>query len=167
MLGALAAACWVFTCFVRAAREGQDALRDVKSPVRGAKGSRKTDKRLMDTMADPREAAAQLHHQTTAYDGAVTDRQRRAIIDDMRATSAAVEETAEKLFAFARAAIAGINGAPNSLGEILRPVLDVCAVDERRRLIDQRLKTAEIEAPVSGIQHRLIADARRQLLPPK
>lgn len=46
VLGALAAAFWAFTYFVNAAREGQDALRDVKGAFRGAKWSRKIDKRL-------------------------------------------------------------------------------------------------------------------------
>ncbi len=153
-----------FTYFVNAAREGQDALRGVKGAFRGVKWSRRIDKRLIETMFDLREAAAVLF-QMGAYDGAVTDRQRRAIVADMRETFAADEETAEALFAFARAAIGEINDASNSLGKILRPLLDDCTVEERRQLIDLMLKTAEIEGPVSEIQNRLIADARRQLLP--
>ena len=58
VLGALAAAFWAFTYFVNAAREGQDALRDVKGAFRGAKWSRRIEKRLIETMTDPREAAA-------------------------------------------------------------------------------------------------------------
>ena len=165
VLGALAAAFWAFTYFVNAAREGQDALRDVKGAFRGAKWSRKIDKRLIETMTDPREAAAVLLYQMAAYDGAVTDRQRRTIVADMRETFAADEETAESLFAFARVAIGEINDASNSLGKILRPLVEACTLEERRQLIDLMLKTAEIEGPVSEIQNRLIADARRQLLP--
>jgi uncharacterized tellurite resistance protein B-like protein len=117
-------------------------------------------------MTDPREAAAVLLYQMAAYDRAVTDRQRRAIVADMRLTFATDEETAEGLFAFARAAIGEINDASNSLGKILRLLQEACTPEERRQLIDLMLKTAEIEGPVSGIQNRLIADARRQLLPP-
>jgi uncharacterized tellurite resistance protein B-like protein len=165
VLGALAAAFFAFRYFVDAAREGQDALRDVKGAFRGAKWSRKIDKRLIETMSDPRESAAVLLYQIAAYDSAVTDRQRRTIVTDMRETFAADEETAEGLYAFARAAIGEINDASNSLGKILRPLQDACTPEERRQLIDLMLKTAEIEGPVSDIQYRLIADARRQLLP--
>ncbi|MFN0022338.1 MAG: TerB family tellurite resistance protein [Parvularculaceae bacterium] len=165
VLGALAAAFWAFTYFVNAAREGRDALRDVKGAFRGAKWSARVDQRLIETLTDPREAAAVLLYQIAAYDGAVTDRQRRAIVGDMRAAFAADEETAEGLFAFARAALGEINDASNSLGKITRPIVDACTPDERRQLVDLMLKAAEIEGPVSDIQNRLIADVRRALLP--
>ncbi len=165
ILGALAAAFWAFTYFVSAAREGKDALQDVKGAFRGAKWSRRVDKRLIETLTDPREAAAVLLYQMAAYDGAVTDRQRRAILAEMRAAFAADEETAEGMFAFARAALGEINDAANSLGKIARPIVEACTVEERRQLVDLMLKTAEIEGPVSEMQNRLIADVRRLLLP--
>lgn len=164
VLGALAAAFWAFTYFVGAAREGQDALRDVKGAFRGAKWSKKIGQRMIENLADPREAAAVLLYQIAAYDGAVTDRQRRQIVTDMKETFSADDETAEALFAFARAATGQINDAANSLRKIAKPILDNATPDERRQLIDLMLKTAEIEGPVSDIQNRLIAEARRVLL---
>ena len=164
VLGALAAAFWAFTYFVGAAREGQDALRDVKGAFRGAKWSKKIGQRMIENLADPREAAAVLLYQIAAYDGAVTDRQRRRIVADMKETFRADDETAEALFAFARAATGQINDAANSLRKIAKPILDNATPDERRQLIDLMLKTAEIEGPVSDMQNRLIAEARRALL---
>lgn len=165
ILGALAAAFWAFTYFVGAAREGREAIRDAHGAIRGAKWSRKVNQRLIETIADPREAAAILLYQIAQYDGAVTDRQRAAIVGDMRAAFSADAETAEGLFAFARAAIGQINDAANSLKKIARPIVEACTEDERRQLIDMMLKAAEIEGPVSDVQSRLIADARRALLP--
>jgi uncharacterized tellurite resistance protein B-like protein len=165
VLGALAAAFWAFTHFVNAAREGQDAIRDVKGAFRGAKWSRKVGRRLIESLTDPREAAALLLYQIAAYDGAVTDRQRAAIIADMKRAFATDEETTEGLFAFARAASGQINDAANSLKKILKPIEAACSVDERRDLLDMMLKAAEIEGPISDAQNRLIADARRALLP--
>ncbi len=164
VLGALAAAFWAFTHFVGAAREGQDAIRDVRGAFRGAKWSKKVGQRLIEQLTDPREAAAILLYQIAAYDGAVTDRQRQAIVTDMKRAFAADDETAEGLFAFARAATGQINDAANSLKKILKPVQESCSPQERRELIDMMLKAAEIEGPASDVQNRLIAEARRVLL---
>lgn len=166
ILGALAAAFWAFTYFVGAAREGREAVRDVQGAFRGAKWSRKVGQRLIESLTDPREAAAVLLYQIAAYDGAVTDRQRLAIVSDMKTAFAADDEMVEGLFAFARAAAGQINDAANSLKKIARPIEAACTPDERRQLIDMMLKTAEIEGPISDAQSRLIAETRRLLLPP-
>ncbi len=167
VLGAMAAAFWAFTYFVNAAREGQDAIRDVKGAFRGAKWSKRAGQRLIEGLTDPRDAAAVLLYQIAAYDGAVTDRQRQLIIADMKRAFAADDETAEGLFAFARAATGQINDAANSLKKILKPIEAACSADERRELVDMMLKAAEIEGPVSDVQNRLIAETRRVLLPPR
>lgn len=163
-LGAIAAAFWAFTYFVGAAREGREAIRDVHGAFRGAKWSRKVGQRMIENLTDPREAAAVLLYQIAAYDGAVTDRQRQTIVADMKSTFGADAETAEGLFAFARAAVGQINDAANSLRKIAKPILDSCTPDERRQVIDMMLKAAEIEGPVSDTQNRLIAETRRALL---
>lgn len=165
ILGAAAAAFWAFTYFVGAAREGREAIRDVKGAFRGAKWSKKVGQRLIESLSDPREAAAVLLFQIAAYDGAVTDRQRQAIVADMQKAFAADDETAEGLFAFARAATGQINDAANSLRKILKPIEEACSPEERRQLIDMMLKAAEIEGPISDVQSRLIAEVRRALLP--
>lgn len=165
ILGAAAAAFWAFTYFVGAARESREAIRDVKGAFRGAKWSKKVGQRLIESLSDPREAAAVLLFQIAAYDGAVTDRQRQAIVADMQKAFAADAETAEGLFAFARAATGQINDAANSLRKILRPIEEACSPEERRQLIDMMLKAAEIEGPISDVQSRLIAEVRRALLP--
>lgn len=166
LLGAAAAAFWAFTYFVGAAREGREAIRDVHGAFRGAKWSRRVGKRLIETLTDPREAAAVLLFQIAAYDGAVTDRQRQAIVADMRKAFGADAETAEGLFAFARAATGQINDAANSLKKIVKPIEAACSPEERRQLIDMMLKAAEIEGPVSEVQNRLIVETRRLLFPP-
>lgn len=163
VLGALAAAFWAFTYFVGAAREGREAIRDVHGAFRGAKWSHKVGQRMIESLTDPREAAAILLYQIAAYDGAVTDRQRQAIVAGMKTAFGADTETAESLFAFARAASGQINDAANSLRKIAKPIIDQTTPEERRQLIDMMLKTAEIEGRPTDAQHRLIAEARRAL----
>lgn len=180
VLGALAAAFWAFTYFVRAANEGREAVNDVRGVLRSGRWSRKVSKRLVENLSDPREAAAVLLYEIAAYDGAVTDRQKAAIVSEMRAAFEADGETAEGLYAFARPAAkaaklksarvraraAGeINDAANSLNKILRPVVDACSDSEKRQLIDMLGKIGEVEGALSDIQRRLIMETRRALLP--
>ena len=163
LLGALAAAFWAFTHFANAANQGADAIRDAKGIIRRGKWNRRVDKRLIENLADPREAAAIMIYQIAAYDGAVTDRQRAAMVSDMRAAFDADEETAEGLFAFARMAVGEINDAGNSARKILGPVIEVCNLDEKQSLIDMLDRAAEVEGPPTDTQRRLIAEVRRVL----
>ena len=163
-LGVLAAAFWAFTHFANAANQGADAVRDAKGILRRGKWNRRIDQRLIENLADPREAAAILIYQIAAYDGAVTDRQHAAMVSDMRAAFDADDETAEGLYSFARMAIGEINDAANSARKILRPVVEVCNLDEKQSLIDMLDRAAEIEGAPTDIQRRLIAEVRRVLL---
>jgi uncharacterized tellurite resistance protein B-like protein len=165
LLVAAAGAFFAFRYFVDAAHEGRDALRDVKGFFRGARWSRKIDRRLIENLQDPREGAAVLLYQMAAYDGAVTERQRTAMVADMRKAFSADEETAQALFAFARMAQGEIHDAANSLRKILKPVLASCTEDEKKRLIDMLAKIGEVEGPLSEAQRRLVEEARRILFP--
>lgn len=164
ILGVLATAFWVFTRFMNAANQGREAIGEVKGVVRRGKWSRRVDARLIENLSDPREAGAILAFQIAQYDGAVTERQRLALVGDMRETFQADEETAEGLFAFARMAVGEINDAGNSVRKILRPVVEVCTVDEKAALIAMLDRTAEIEGTPTDAQRRLIAEVRRVLV---
>ena len=163
VLGALAAAFWAFTHFMNAANEGREAIGEVKGVIRRGKWNRRVDKRLIENLSDPREAAAILMYQIAAYDGAVTDRQKAQMVSDMRAAFEADEETGEGLYAFGRMAVGEINDAGNNIRKILRPVSEVCTVDEKAALIAMLDRTAEIEGPPTDMHRRLIAEARRVL----
>ncbi len=164
ILGAVAAAFWAFTHFVNAANEGREALRDAKGVVRRGKWNRRVDQRLIENLSDPREAAAILAFQIAQYDGAVTDRQREALVRDMSETFQTDAETADGLFAFARMAVGEINDAGNSARKILRPVVDVCTAAEKSDLVGLLERAAEVEGAPTEMQRRLIAEARRILL---
>jgi uncharacterized tellurite resistance protein B-like protein len=165
ILGAAAAAFWAFTYFVRAANEGREAVNDVRGVIRSGRWSRRVSKRLVENLSDPREAAAVLLFQIAAYDGAVTDRQKAAIVSEMRAAFGADQETAEGLYAFARMALGEVNDAANSLKKILRPIADACTDAEKRQLVDMLGKIGEVEGALTDMQRQLIVEARRILLP--
>ena len=165
LLGAAAAAFFAFRYFVSAAQEGRDAVDDVKGVIRRGKWSRRIDQRLIENLSDPREAAAVLLYQIAAYDGAVTDAQKFAIVSRMGDTFSADSETAEGLYAFGRMAVGEINDAGNRLKKILRPVIEVCTADEKTSLISMLEDISAIEGATSDAQARMIDEAKRALLP--
>ena len=165
LLAALAGAFWAFTYFVGAARQGREAVDDVRGLIRNGKWSRQIGKRLVENIDDPREAAAVLLYQMAAYDGAVTDRQKAAIVAEMKKAFAADDETAEGLYAFARAAVGQINDAANNLRKIVRSIVEKCDETERRQFVAMVETIGEVEGPLSDIQRRLVAEIRRCLLP--
>ncbi|MFQ5563180.1 MAG: TerB family tellurite resistance protein [Parvularculaceae bacterium] len=163
VLGAVAAAFWAFVYFTNAARSGREAVRDVRGMVRRGAWSRRIDKRLIENLSDPREAAAVLLFQVAAYDGAATERQKAAMISQMQQAFEADEETVDGLYAFARMAVGEINDASNSLRKILRPVCEICTQEEKQALIDMLTLVGQVEGPLNDPQNRLIDETRRAL----
>lgn len=164
-LAALAGAFWAFTYFVGAAREGKDAVDDVRSLFRSGKWSQKVGRRLIESIVDPREAAAVVLYQIASYDGAVTERQKEAMVQEMRKAFGVDQHAAEGLFAFARMAVGQIHDAGNNLRKILRPVAEKCEDAEKKTLVAMVETVGEIEGPLTDVQRRLIAEARRILFP--
>lgn len=165
LLAAIAGAFWAFRHFMDAASEGREAVRDVRGAFRRGKWSRQIDKRLIENLSDPREAAAILLYQVASYDGAVTDRQKSTIVDVMRETFEADEDTGEGLYAFARMAVGEINDAANSLKKILRPMVENCTDEEKASVVTMLRAVSAVEGPASDTQTRLIEETRRILLP--
>ncbi|MEM8936277.1 MAG: TerB family tellurite resistance protein [Pseudomonadota bacterium] len=163
ILGAAAAAFWAFKTFVDAAGEGREALRDAKGVLRKGKWDRRIDQRLIENLSDPREAAAILLYQTADYDGAVTQEQIDAIVEEMQIAFQSEEETAQALLAFARLAVGEINDAGNSLRKILTPINETCTTEEKLSLLRMLEHVAEIEAPMSEQQQRLIDETKHIL----
>ena len=163
IIGAATAAFFAFRHFVDAAHQGREAIGDVKGVIRRGKWSRRIDKRLIENLADPREAGAILLYQLAAYDGAVTDAQKSTILSEMRIAFDADDETAEGLFAFARMAVGEINDAGNSVKKILTPVQNVCTDEEKKTLLKMFETISAIEGTPSDMQLRLINEAKRIL----
>jgi uncharacterized tellurite resistance protein B-like protein len=165
ILVALAGAFWAFRYFVGAAQEGREAVNDVKGFIRSGRWSRQVSKRLVETIEDPREAAAILLYQMAAYDGAVTGRQQAAIVAEMKKAFAADEEVAQGLYAFARVAVGQVNDASNSLRKVVKPIVEKCTDDEKNAFISMVERIGEVESPLTDLQRRLAAETRRALFP--
>lgn len=164
IIGALTAAFFAFHYFVDAAEQGRDALKDARGAYRRRKWSKQIDARLIENLTDPREAAAILLYQIARYDGAVTERQKAAIVSQMRLAFSADQDTAEGLYAFARMAGGEVNDAANSLRKILAPIIDACTQDEKISFLTMLKTIAEVESPITDTQQRLINEAQHVLV---
>ena len=163
VLGAIGAAIWAFIHFTRAANEGREAVSEVKGAVRRAKWSREVDSRLIENIADPREAAAVLMAQIASYDGEITSQQKDRMKELMGQHFGADNETSEGLYSFGRMAIGQINDAANSLRKLLRPIMDALTLDEMKEFVTMLEEMAEVEGAPTDRQRQLISEVRRVL----
>ncbi|MEM9233013.1 MAG: hypothetical protein AAGA69_02100 [Pseudomonadota bacterium] len=120
--------------------------------------------RLVETLADPREAAAILLVQIAAYgDGQVTVEQKERITALMSGQFGSDEEEAEGLFSFGRMAIGQIGDAFDSLGRLLRPIRASLTLDEMKEFVWMMSAVADThERPVPEAR-RLIDETRHAL----
>ncbi len=164
ILGGLAAAIFVASRLMGAARDGKEAVDDLKGAVRRGQWSRQIDARLIENIEDPRESAAILLVQMASYDGEITVQQKATITAMMREYFKADGDEAEGLYSFGRMAIGQINDAANSLNKLLRPIKASLTVDEKKDFITMLETTAEVEAEPTERQRDLALQVRRNLL---
>ena len=167
ILSALLLGFFVIRRFFDVAQEGQEAIRDIRGAYRRGKWSKQADQRLIETIEDPREAAAVLMFQIASYDGAVTDAQKNAITSKMCDEFDVSAADAEELFAFARMVAGQVTDVSNNLRKVTKAVNDACTDDEKKQLLTMLANIAEVEGAQSDIQKRLIADVQRTILPPR
>ncbi|MEO1151446.1 MAG: TerB family tellurite resistance protein [Pseudomonadota bacterium] len=166
ILGAIAGLFWAITHFSNAARQGKETVDDVRGAFRRQRWSKKIDKRLIETLDDPREAMAIFLYQILANDGAITERQRLAMVSELQTAFGIDESTAEEFFAFARMATGEITDAANNVRKIAKPIVEGCQDDEKTAAIAMMERLAAVEGAVNDQQAHLIASMRSILQRP-
>jgi len=164
ILGVIAgAAFWIYRIKL-GADAGREVYDDVKGAVRRGQWSRKADARLIETLKDPREAAAILMVQIASYDGEVTAAQKARIENLMLVNFHSDPDEAQGLYSFGRMAVGQINDAANSLRHILRPIQSSLTPAEMTDLVQMLETVSEVEGEPNDRQRQLIAAVRRVLL---
>lgn len=156
ILLALAGIFWAFSRFV-------DAAGDAKASARRFSWSHKHNRRLIDTMADPREAAAILLVQIAAYEGELTERHKAAILNELRARFLVSLDEAEELFGFARLALGQTVDAANILSKVLKPIRAACTAAEQGELGEMMGAIAALDSPPTDSQTHLIQRVKHSL----
>ncbi|WP_031553843.1 hypothetical protein [Parvularcula oceani] len=120
-------------------------------------------RRLVETLSDPRDAAAILLVQQAAYEGHVSLDHKRVITALMRKAFGSDEAEAEGLFSFGRMAIGQTGDAADALPRLLRPIRERCTLDEMKELLAMLEEVASTQAPPNDKQRALIVATRRAL----
>ncbi|NHK28899.1 hypothetical protein FF098_013335 [Parvularcula flava] len=164
ILGVIAAAAFWLYRIKLGAVAGREVYDEVKGAVRKGQWSRKADARLIETLSDPREAAAILMVQIASYDGEVTFGQKARIENLMLTNFQCEADEAQGLYSFGRMAVGQINDAANSLRHILKPIQEKLDSSEKADLVQMLDTVAEVEGEPNDRQRHLIAAVRRALL---
>ncbi|GGD09726.1 TerB family tellurite resistance protein [Aquisalinus flavus] len=164
LLGLIAGATFWLYRIKRGADAGREVYDEVKGAVRRGQWSRKADARLIETLSDPREAAAILMVQIASYDGEVTASQKARIEAVMLDNFRCAPDEAQGLYSFGRMAVGQINDAANSLRHILRPIQQKLDATEKADLIEMLHAIAEVEGEPNDRQRQLVAAVNRALL---
>lgn len=166
VLGGIAAAIFWLYRMKKAADAGREVYTEVRDSIRHGRWAKKADARLIESLDDPREAAAILMVQIASYDGEVTAAQKARIEDLMEQTFQCAGDEAQGLYSFGRMAVGQINDAANSLNQILRPIQGQLTDAEKRDLVRMLEAVSEVEGEPNERQRLLIAAVRRALLTP-
>lgn len=120
--------------------------------------------RLVETLADPREAAAILLVQTALYhEGQVSLNEKDQITSLMTAHFGASASEAEEFYSFGRMAVGQIGDAGDSLERLLRPIKGMLTLDEMKALITMMMEVAATDHRPAPEAVELIERARQSL----
>jgi uncharacterized tellurite resistance protein B-like protein len=125
-----------------AARDLADAADDARGLFRRWRWRRKQARHPLDTVDDAREAAVAMMVAAAQSDGAITERERAAIISEMRTRFGATHGQAEALFARGRWLVQDRHDAGEVFRRLTPLVLRTCGPVERADLVDMLGKVA-------------------------
>ncbi len=121
--------------------------------------------RLVETLTDPREAAAILLVQIALLRGQLSLDHKYQIMGEMERAFGIGTDDAEGLFSFGRMAVGQLDPMA-SLKRLLRPIHDRCTLDEMKDLVDMMGRVGEGEHGLNQRQRELLRKTRQALYLP-
>lgn len=140
-----------------------DTASDAKASARRFRWSRKHNKRLIDTLEDPREAAAILMLQVAAYEGDITEKQKTVILGEIKSAFQASSGEAEEFYGFARHVLGETPEVANVLRRVLAPIQTGCSDREKQELLEMLETVAALDSEPNHRQISLINKIRSDL----
>jgi uncharacterized tellurite resistance protein B-like protein len=136
VLGAVALILFRMQQAAHAARDIADAADEARGLFRRWGWRRKQLRHPLDAVEDAREAAAAMMVAAAQSDGSLTERERAAIMAEMRRRFGATERQAEELFARVRWLVQDRTDAGEVFRRLTPVVLRACGPTERSDVID-------------------------------
>ena len=149
---------WRIRMTVDVAREVGELAGDTRALVRRSLWRRKLHRSPAASISDPREAAAAMMVAVAENDGALTDAERRTIIDQMVNNFAVKEQLGEELLAHARWLARDAGDLTTFLKRLSAPIKATCSETESRDLIDMLHRVGSADHAIGDdIAHSLTA----------
>jgi len=171
LLGLLSAAAIILVIVRRlkqatdVARGAGEIARDAHGFFRGLAWKRQAGKNILNTVEDPREAAAALLVAIAQYPGAMTEAETDTIRSNMMATFEASAAQADELIAHGQWLTKGA-GDIGSLFRMLASVIErTCDMHQKQELINMLRETAIHRAQSSDVPSHEINRLEQRLLP--
>jgi uncharacterized tellurite resistance protein B-like protein len=144
VLGVLAIVLWRMSQAANAARDIAGAAEEAHSFWRRLMLRRKAGKHPLDSIQDPREAAAAMMVAIAQWDGALTEREEAAIREEMQAHFEVGEPEAGELVARGRWLAEDVGDLGTFLKRASHPVQARCTAAEKRDLIEMLTRVADV-----------------------
>lgn len=163
LIGTAAVILWRIKMAADAAKGIAEMAGDARKYIRRTGWQRRLRTGDRPEVSDPREAAAAMMAALAEADGALTERERTAILDQIERQFEYPRAQAEELLAFGRWLAKDVGDLASFLNRMGKPVLASCTEVERRELIGMLETVASADGRTSEIASDAIATLRRAL----
>ncbi len=162
-MGTVGIILWRLHMASEAARGLVETANDARGLMRRWGWQRKFAKDPLDLIQDPREAAVAIMVAVAQSDGAMTERERAAILEEAMRRFGASSKQAEDLLAHGRWITRDVRDPDNCIRK-LAPILERhCAADQRADVIDMTARVASAEGQPGDIEERALVKLRQAL----
>lgn len=163
VLTAIGVILWRLRSAADATRELVDAANDAQSFFRRRSWQKKMLKSNIDAVQDSREAAVAMMVSLAQSDGAMTERERTAIIFSIVKHLGANSAQAEEFLAYGRWLVKDINDVSTCFKKMTPILQRTCAPDQINELYMMLTSVAEADGPAGDIELDAIANLKRAL----
>jgi uncharacterized tellurite resistance protein B-like protein len=165
VLGGAGVVLWRLYMAAEAARGLADAANDARGFFRRRSWQRKFAKSNLDLVQDPREAVAAMMVSLAQSDGAMTERERRAVLTAIVQRFGSSGQQAEELLAHGRWLVRDVQEAGDCFRKLTPFLKKSCSRDQIRDLLSMLDSVANAEGPPGGVEASALKQLRLALEP--
>src|SRR5262245_15060197 len=158
-LGMVGVILWRLHMAAEAAKGLAETASDARGLFRRWRWQRKLATNPLDLIEDPREAAVAMMVALAQSDGAITDRERQVILDELVARIGATARQAEELLAHVRWSTRDVQDVDYCLDKLAPLIKRQCSPEQNRDVLEMLHAVARTSRFCSGEHWRLIRGA--------
>ncbi len=162
-IGTVGVILWRLHMAAEAAKGLGETAKDMRGLARRWSWRRKFAKDPLELAQDPREAAVAMMAAIAQSDGAMTERERRAILSEIVQKFQAPAKQAEELLAHGRWLARDVRDADYCFGKLAPMLRRTCKPDQLRDIVEMVTKVASADGEPGSLEREAIARLARIL----